>query len=142
MRDIKFRAWDVEGDEFITDYSDGEFSLVEFYGDGFEVIQSVLVYALINGEHEQYESFERISENVELMQFTGLKDKDRKDIYEGDILSRNNMKTGYVAFETGSFRIMIDTPKGMRNYVLGSDGADLSQIIGNIYENPELLEAK
>ena len=69
----------------------------------------------------------------ELMQFTGLKDKNGKEIYEGDIFKKSNYFY-QVVFEDGMFGVWT------KNYgwkVLTK--FKFIEVIGNIYENPELL---
>lgn len=74
-------------------------------------------------------------EHYILMQCTGLKDKNDKLIYEGDILNYSCLP-GYLDIYTCTFN------KG--NFLIGglliSNTHLKSEIIGNIYENPELLE--
>ena len=75
--------------------------------------------------------------DAELMQYTGLKDKNGKEIYEGDILEWFNDLTGsthrgVVRFTQGGFYC--------GDYYLYAIKCYLPVIIGNIYENPELLE--
>ena len=94
---------------------------------------------------EDWKSSVRIEE-VELMQFTGLKDKNGKEIYEGDIVE-NVLARGLSSAEVKWFR---------GGFVLQYNGDNCSlkdfartkyelagyEIIGNIYENPELLSEK
>ena len=69
------------------------------------------------------------------MQYTGLKDKNGKEIYEGDILLTNNQTYNYeVKFEDCSFGVQTKH-YGFINLI----GCGELEIIGNIYENPELL---
>ena len=115
MREIKFRAWDKEEKEMRQ--------VVVMTGDAYEI--SVRD---IHGERywQDYKTFE-------LMQYTGLKDKNGKEIYEGDIVRC----IGYVnllkvRFSDGGF-------------LFGDMHASASsrhdrEIIGNIYENKELLK--
>lgn len=73
-------------------------------------------------------------------QYTGLKDSNGKEIYEGDIFKGGIYKWDVVKFEDGKFSVNL---RGARVYDLCElfdiDSNDYPEIIGNIYENPELL---
>lgn len=72
--------------------------------------------------------------NIIVMRCTGLRDKNGKLIFEGDIL-KSGIHYYQVVWHEGKFVLN----KGCKNYPIG--GCDLMEIIGNIHENPELLEA-
>ena len=67
-----------------------------------------------------------------LMQYTGLKDKNGKEIYEGDIVKWSNSVNSGV-YEIKWFRT------GFSSNGLPLFNDDVVEVIGNIYENPELL---
>jgi hypothetical protein len=77
------------------------------------------------------------SENTPVMQFTGLLDKNGKEIYEGDIILITGRKT-YVFFRNGSFMYWIDSQSYLE--LSQSYSLDDIKVIGNIYQNPELLK--
>ena len=110
MREIKFRAWDKENKEMVE---------VELLG------KEVLLYK--NGEWENIENFE-------VMQYTGLKDENGREIYEGDIVKHATWGDVYeVIFEDGGFYVLSSYDfQTINEYPL--------EVIGNIYEKPELLE--
>ena|SRR3990167_7010381 len=88
---------------------------------------------------EQIESggVQTTAEIISRDQYTGLKDKNGKEIYEGDIF--------YTSYGC-TFPIFINDKHGIRVYI-GKDLMTLGEaksgkIIGNIYENPELMEGK
>lgn len=80
---------------------------------------------------------------IELMQSTGLKDKNGKEIFEGDILKSNKYITS-VFYERGAYCVKFSrTPNTtVTMNVISFIEKYKTKIIGNIYENPELLEIK
>lgn len=130
MRDIRFRVWDTENKEMLKvqelDFED------TFYGGRLSI------------RTDQYNDYFDIEDMI-LMQYTGLKDKNGNEIYEGDIVSFNLKSdsegqpniTGYIEYQTtfSSYRIM--SLKG--SFALDYNIKDI-EAIGNIYDNPELLE--
>jgi uncharacterized phage protein (TIGR01671 family) len=75
------------------------------------------------------------------LQYTGLKDKNGKEIYEGDIIQWFYIPMGVlistVTFEAGDATIRL-SGNGMHR-LFSYEGTEQVQVIGNIYENPELL---
>lgn len=84
--------------------------------------------------------------DLNLMQYTGLKDKNGKDIYEGDILCRQDVSRAYtVVFCQNEYQSGWKLrASGSENHIdIGNkeEKEDMGyQIIGNIHENPELLD--
>jgi len=119
MREIKFRAWDTEINKMV-------------YPVTFSVIDNNLRPLKLNTDgNSSYKFFP-------LMQYTGLKDKNGKEIFEGDEINVD----GYISQEGN--RHYVEFYKGAFGSNVYSDFELLSkykniEIIGNIYENPELI---
>jgi uncharacterized phage protein (TIGR01671 family) len=80
--------------------------------------------------------------NCKFMQYTGLKDKNGKEIYDGDILRL--ILIDYADIPEDIFPIRSEdfheSVCYLRQIISSNSEADSIEIIGNIYENPELLE--
>ncbi|MMZ58247.1 YopX protein [compost metagenome] len=122
-RPIKFRAWDVFAKEM--DYE------VTIDPDG-----KVAAFNPLDGQYVRgFSEDEKV-----LMQYTGLKDRNGKEIYEGDIL-RDDRGIGEVEWVQEHCAYMIFTKEPSFYYHMESDGVlKNTEIIGNIYENTSLLE--
>jgi len=70
------------------------------------------------------------------MQYTGLKDKNGKEIYEGDIIALDDIKCP-ITWSDGGFQMITSENQGKSNAL--QDRTKYFEIIGNIHENPELL---
>lgn len=134
MREIKFRAWDNHTKQWIGDAKYDVIGL-DFYGN------------LIKCHTDSCESPLSYYDNpnIELMQYTGLKDKNGKEIYEGDILTSSDWSCGCeVIYKGGGFTLKQgESTSNLYANFLDAYGyyIDDIEIVGNIYENPELLES-
>lgn len=150
-REIKFRAWDKDNGNMYhsdRDEDNGE-GPIQWYADGqglyFE--ENQLIDREMGGEHHQYLEYRK--PNQVLMQYTGLKDKNGVEIYEGDIIQADAGSRFAITFESGKFGFRVDAQPGGTFLIEGFwELCDLTDyepnekplVIGNIYENPELLE--
>lgn len=121
MREIKFRAWNKTNKEWIKD----NFYL-DLRGEAFS-LGSHSCECGTRGEHQEGVG------DYEIMQFTGLKDKNGKEIYEGDIVDFNTMGVNELLRAEYDGLYVIKTGQEI------TPNEVYCEIIGNIYENPELL---
>ena len=129
MRELKFRAWYKTYNEMCE-----VASLWFNYGGTLRVV--VIIENMFNDRKVVN------ADDVIVEQHTGLKDKNGKEIYEGDIVSKHNsdLKGVVKQVEDGQWAIYWDNvPDGY--YVLFKY-SNLCEVVGNIHENPELLERK
>ena len=81
-------------------------------------------------------------ENATIMQSTGLKDKNGKEIFEGDVLgTKDGLLNGVVEYRS-NLGMWTNSLISYNNFERLCNVASNREVIGNIYENPELLEEK
>jgi uncharacterized phage protein (TIGR01671 family) len=113
MREIKFRAWDKKQKKMLYGVSIGT---IKVWDENEPIISHEFSY----------------SEDCIFEQYTGLEDKNGKEIYEGDIVKQTHSNLVYpVRFEYGGFLPFTSDMMTFDN--------DYCEVIGNIHENPELF---
>ena len=148
MREIKFRAWDnidkvmltkpeewqkTWRDDDCDPDNDYDFKLREFFiSHEGHLLKHTYDHGICDTHY-----YLQGKPRFELLQYTGLKDKNGKEIYEGDIVKRS--KIYEVFWDMGSWFVRNKTE--MRCFLLSKYNLDW-EVIGNIYENPELLEVE
>ena len=163
MREIKFRAWDKECNNMII-----EPSFININGDGlFSVFVEGNEEYIANDHQDDIIGCEWISnsERIIIMQYTGLKDKNGKEVFEGDIIimnwDRKHVSTHEIQYfdKWGMFGMVgrngygYDRPIDYVNpygksgsstkyspYCLGEFYQKRMEVIGNIYENGDFIK--
>lgn len=134
MREIKFRVWAHEHklmSKTITPFQKFPFNIDIIF--------------IQKKKSQPLGSFVMDINSYEVMQYTGLKDKNGKEIYEGDILTSGTGKYARafeVAWEDDHLAMdrMDDEYSIGCGFNIGKSDTKYVEVIGNIYENPELLK--
>ena len=125
MREIKFRAWHKEK---------------KIIGEvlGIDILHKEIFFS-----NEDVDCYEHVDfKNIELMQYTELKDKNNKEIYEGDIVKlRSNHGIGVIKYydEWGAFVVEYIKPRPLAVLGMNYYKEDI-EVLENIYETPELIK--
>lgn len=142
MREIKFRAWHKSWSTEINSEGWRRPGAKSPYRNGMQVVEGL--HDSKRGRSvklHDWADYTRLNEDIVLMQYTGLKDKNGKEMYDGDIVKILNDDIYFIEWD-----------KNLAAWVLNGDhvkkvGGHLGNywqhliptIVGNIYENPELL---
>lgn len=128
MRELRFRAWDkTKNIMILPEFSDWEDFMIEPDGSVSSSYET--------GTYETYRS--KRSVDYEIMQYTGLKDRHGKEIYEGDIIALDDIKCP-ITWNDGGFQMITSANQGKSNAL--QDRTKYFEIIGNIHEHKHLLK--
>lgn len=119
MREIKFKCW-IPSEKFM--------------GVPFNPFE--------NDFEDPYKTGGRWRDDSIFLQFTGLRDKNGKEIYEGDVLENDRHQRGVIKFIDASFVLYAKRKNGdIFLLPLTTGSLNNKNIIGNIHQNPELLQS-
>lgn len=141
-REIRFKAWDKYEKKMHKSFTFND--LYGYEGELNAVVVNVHPYSnepgrfcisrhgIGNMAYPQLKTDEGVDENLIIMQHTGIKDKNGKKIYEGNIIKTNDGNVDVVVIRNGCSETLCECIPGneWREY----------EVIGNIFENPKLLK--
>lgn len=143
MREIKFRARDKNGEWVYGFYASGEYDC----GNAVHYIVNDLTH--IMSSCWGVDAIE--IDHGTLGQYTGIKDKNGKDVYEGDVVKAVDIDTGEESLHTVKYYAYDDYPAFGLSPILFEESNSFSgiacsmqyeiEVVGDIYRNPKLLEA-
>lgn len=129
MREIKFRAWDSWwGKMYYFDFTKNIEATPDDELKGLWIL------------HEEGSVY-AIQDKIKIMQFTGLKDKDCVEIYDGDIVRVMDSTFAIVKYSDDRGAYYLDCGKKIGDVGLICQ-YDTIKRVGNVYETPELLEVE
>lgn len=131
MREIKFRCFDKQTKQMSPSFT--------LFGE-FLLLGAVHAWQRECGNLAEYSLL--ALKDLEVMQYSGLKDKHGKEIYEGDVIQYDRPEIGrcfteFVVFDDGCFMSHAAGKSDDPNYLFERQHFT---VIGNIYENPELCQ--
>lgn len=136
MRDIKFRAYIKDTNKRVPSEIN---KIVEVKSLHLGSRKAIIGYSKSSSNYGNYSiSFD----DIELMQYTGLHDKNGEEIYEGDIIQYEDITKGLVRYsEKYAQYVLVNTGTVKDEFEpLGDYNMEVFEIIGNEYDNPDLLE--
>ena len=130
-KQIKFRAWIKTGSE------------------NYDYVKPMTVQQMIHSKKSTF-SLAQLNDLVDFEQFTGMTDVNGKDIYEGDIIEfygankkiKVKKEFGIIVYKADRYGAGFNSI--IQNKERGYGGINIAQdiVVGNVHENPELLEAE
>ncbi len=131
MREIKFRGWDIHKNKM--------YSAEEMGQDELTINPDGRGFINMNGSSQRLSQY---MHHILPLQFTGLKDKKNKEIYEGDVIKIEHEERDIIISDVkmidGAFCVKSSWDEYYPMASLARPGDGL-EVIGNIYEHPELV---
>ena len=125
MREIKFIAWDLVNLEMV---------------EVLEIDFGERCLTVMSNKYDEVQC--RFLRDFKLMQYTGLKDKNGIEVFEGDVIEETDEELLTIAQVKWNQKSAMFELHECRLPLIGSDDGEAlgCKVVGNIYENPELLK--
>lgn len=141
MREIKFRVY-LDKMYYQDEYIEYDRNLI-----GIDFLNKTVTFEGYT-DGEEVDNFEKYSfdeddflykKDLKIMQYIGLKDKNNKEIYEGDIVIHQS-KMHKIIFNAEEARVVFRDDEFELEIPFTNNNNKRMEVVGNIYENPELME--